>query len=88
MVAPVLRTAAAKRAAAATAAKMNTANTLPKKQQGKINSASIVAVQTAQVIAGNTAHKNNTEVKQLLSTYEKGWIDGPKFAELLRKYLM
>ena len=46
-----------------------------------------VAMQTARVIATTPSHRRHTEVAELVRTFEKGWIDELKFAELLQGLL-
>lgn len=41
------------------------------------------SLQTARVIASSKAHFNHAEVQALLHSYDKGWVDGPKFLQLL-----
>jgi len=45
------------------------------------------ALQTARAIATNANHPKQSDVSQLIVTYEKGWIDNKKFVELLRGML-
>lgn len=42
------------------------------------------AVQTAASIASNPAHPRNKDVRELLNTFQKGWVDENKFKELLQ----
>jgi hypothetical protein len=42
------------------------------------------AVQTAAAIASNPAHPRSKDVRELLNTFEKGWIDDNKFKQLLQ----
>ena len=43
-----------------------------------------VAVQTANSIASNNSHPNQSQVSELLGTLEKGWIDEKKFIDILK----
>lgn len=43
-----------------------------------------VAIQSANAIASNRSHPNQSQVSELLRTHEKGWIDGNKFMEILK----
>lgn len=42
------------------------------------------AVQTAAAIASNPAHPRSKDVRELLNSYEKGWVEEHKFKELLQ----
>ena len=51
----------------------------------QVNQSSIsVAIQTANAIASNNSHPNQSQVSELLSTLEKGWIDEKKFVDILK----
>ena len=51
----------------------------------QVNQSSIsVAIQTANAIASNNSHPNQSQVSELLSTFEKGWIDEKKFVDILK----
>ena len=53
---------------------------VPTKTGGIVN----YAVQTAAAIASNPAHPRSKDVRELLNTFEKGWIDENKFKQLLQ----
>ena len=53
-------------------------------KQNTHQSSIAVAVQTANSIASNNSHPNQSQVSELLGTLEKGWIDEKKFIDILK----
>ena len=43
-----------------------------------------LALQSANAIATNRTHPNQSQVSELINTYEKGWITPDKFVEILK----
>mmetsp|Transcript_29553 Transcript_29553/g.42202 ORF Transcript_29553/g.42202 Transcript_29553/m.42202 type:complete len:101 (+) Transcript_29553:203-505(+) len=43
-----------------------------------------LALQSANAIATNRTHPNQSQVSELINTYEKGWITPGKFVEILK----
>ena len=68
----------------------NVVYVIPKKStihQNYVDRSVGVTIKTAEAIAKDGQHPNRVEVSQLLSTFQKGWIDSAQFSALLLKYI-
>ena len=67
---------------------VTSSNARPTSAKGGKSSGSLsdmtMALQTANSIAINRSHPRQSEVIQLLQTYDKGWVENKRFIELLR----